>query len=159
VRIYELLIQFKGSYVKFISVDDLRKILQLEKEYTAFKDFRIYVLDIAVEQINKHTDMKVKYELAKTGRKYTDITFKFVIQKEKTTVITEKLKLTDKQILMYAVKLSKHSKFIKEYAHIGESEKSFFKRILDLLEDLELNEHLIPFLFELGYKPKKTASF
>ena len=152
VRIYELLIQFKGSYIKFITVDELRNILGLTTEHKLFADFKIKVLDIAMEQINKHTDMCVKYELAKTGRKYTDITFKFVLEKENTTQI----QLTDKQRLMYAAKLSKYQPYIREFALAGEFEKNFFKRILKLLEDLELNNYLIVWLYEVGFKPARN---
>ena len=43
---------------------------------TAFKDFRLNVLDLAVKQINEHTELHVGYKLEKVGRAYKSIIFK-----------------------------------------------------------------------------------
>ena len=40
-------------------------------------DFKKFVLDLAVKQINDNTDIKVKYEQHKQGRTITGFTFKF----------------------------------------------------------------------------------
>lgn len=40
-----------------------------EDQYPLIADFKKRVLDIAVEQINEHSDIKVKYDQIKQGRK------------------------------------------------------------------------------------------
>jgi plasmid replication initiation protein len=76
VRMYELLTQYKSLGAREFEIDNLRYILGLTTEYLIFADFRVRVLDVAVAQINEHTDIKVKYETRKTGRKITHLDFK-----------------------------------------------------------------------------------
>jgi plasmid replication initiation protein len=76
VRIYELLFQFKSLGSRSFDISDLRKILGLSDEYKLFGDLKRNVIDISVAQINEHTDIKVKYETRKTGRKITHLDFK-----------------------------------------------------------------------------------
>jgi len=55
----------------------LREALQMEpNEYKLTADFTRKVLDISVEQINKHSDITVSYKPQKTGRAITDFAFK-----------------------------------------------------------------------------------
>ena len=43
-------------------------------------DFKKYVLDFAVQQINEHTDITVKYDQHKQGRIITGFTFNFKVK-------------------------------------------------------------------------------
>jgi plasmid replication initiation protein len=60
---------------KTIAVDKLRQNLDLSKKYSIFRDLKIFVLDKAKAQINKHSDIRVNYEVIKTGRTPTHIKF------------------------------------------------------------------------------------
>ena len=65
----------------------------LEHEYDTMSNFKIRVLDLAVKQINEHTDIAVKYEQHKKGRTVTGFTFTF---KYKTTQkVTKQLEQRD----------------------------------------------------------------
>lgn len=75
VRLYELLIQYKTIGRRDFGLDELRAMLCLTTEYASIKDFKKYVIDIAIEQINAHTDMKVSYEQKKSGRVITNLIF------------------------------------------------------------------------------------
>lgn len=78
MRLYEFLIRFKTSKTLEISLDDLRfRFGLLEHEYKAMGDFKRFVLDLAVKQINEHTDITAKYEQKKKGRNIVGFTFKF----------------------------------------------------------------------------------
>lgn len=77
VRIYELLAQFLSTGNRTINLKWLRGTLQMEPhEYKLTADFLKRVLDPAVEQINKHSDITVSYKSLKTGRAITDFAFK-----------------------------------------------------------------------------------
>jgi plasmid replication initiation protein len=76
VRMYELLLQFKSTGIRYFEIKKLRDILGLIDEYQLFANLKAKVLDVAVSQINEHTDIKVKYETRKTGRKITHLDFK-----------------------------------------------------------------------------------
>jgi len=77
VRLYELLVQWQSKGKREVSVDWLRETFQLGDKYPAIKDFKKRVIDIAVSQINEHSDLTVRYEQRKTGRNVTHFTFTF----------------------------------------------------------------------------------
>ena len=80
MRLYELLCkwtQFQGSTTSLYPLETLRGQLGLvEGEYQRTTNFRARVLDVAVDQINQHTDLKVSYEQEKKGRRVSGFRFK-----------------------------------------------------------------------------------
>jgi plasmid replication initiation protein len=77
VRIYELLTQHRDIGNRTLNLKWLRETLQMEvQEYKLTADFIKRVLDPAVDQINKHSDLTVSYKSVKTGRAITDFVFK-----------------------------------------------------------------------------------
>lgn len=77
VRIYELLAQNRTIGSRMLNLKDLRETLQIAPdEYKLTADFIRKVIEVAVVQINKHSDLTVKYESKKTGRSITDFAFK-----------------------------------------------------------------------------------
>ena len=77
VRMYELLAQHKDVGTRTLNLVWLRDVLQIEPgEYKLTADFTRKVLDVSVEQINKHSDITVSYKPKKTGRAITDFVFK-----------------------------------------------------------------------------------
>lgn len=117
IRLYELLIQWKSvGKTHVFKLDYFRNQLGLGvNEYIKMGNFKARVLDLAVDQINRHSDMKVKYEQEKIGRKIVGFKFVFKI-KEKYKSINSELntieidgfvKLSDRQIKTYSSILSK----------------------------------------------------
>lgn len=77
VRLYELLSQCREMGNRTLNLKWLRETLQMDSgEYKLTADFTKRILDPAVEQINKHSDITVSYRPAKTGRAITDFAFK-----------------------------------------------------------------------------------
>ena len=75
IRLYEFLRSVKSkNYRQRFTVEELRERVDCDK-YPAYKEFRRNVLDPAVEDINKYTDLDVRYEPIKSGRKITHIEF------------------------------------------------------------------------------------
>lgn len=77
VRIYELLVQWKELNEREVSIEWFRKALMLEKKYSAIKDFKKYVLEPATKDINKNSDLWIKWKQKKTGRKVSHFIFQF----------------------------------------------------------------------------------
>lgn len=79
IRLYELLIAWRSTgKTPVIEVDDLRRRLGLEEdEYPRMDNFKRRVLDFAVGQVNKHTDIVASYEQHKRGRSISGFRFKF----------------------------------------------------------------------------------
>ncbi|MBJ2260044.1 RepB family plasmid replication initiator protein [Pseudomonas psychrophila] len=76
IRLYELLAQWPEGH-RVIDMNDLRRWLQLEERYPAIKDFKRWVLDPAVEQINEHSPLNLAWSQRKTGRRITHLVFDY----------------------------------------------------------------------------------
>lgn len=125
IRLYELLISWKQTKKVELTLADLRLKLGIEpNEYKAMNNFKAKVLDLAVTQINQHTDISVKYEQVKTGRQITGFKFSFR-QKEKQSKAKELNRdnstidfltdnLTDKQL----ERIARNKLFIADYNHM-----------------------------------------
>ncbi len=111
VRLYELLIQWKGNKGKtpLFELQHFKEQLGLElTEYQRMYDFKKYVLESSIKEINAKSDITVKYEQVKQGRKIIGFKFFFTPKKTKEKQVkpseTWKTKgLTDKQIKKLAV--------------------------------------------------------
>lgn len=68
---------------KRVSLDELKEKLQLTGKYPSIKDFKLYVLDKALQDINNFSDLGAKYKALKTGRKITHIEFDFWVKNKK----------------------------------------------------------------------------
>ena len=86
---YEILIAWRStSKTPVISLTEFRQQLGvLPEEYPRMFDFKKYVLDSALKQINAHTDIQVTYEQHKTGRRITGLSFTLKTKK----VVSKKL--------------------------------------------------------------------
>ena len=87
IRLYELIKSYQKNNVKWwFELDKLRRLLDCEN-YTRFPDFRRYVLEPAVREINRYTDINLTYSLVKKGRKVTAVDF--TMFEKSLTEITE----------------------------------------------------------------------
>lgn len=92
IRIYELLAQYRNFGRREIQLDWLRKNLEMgENEYSAINDFKKRVIDVAIADINKHSDLNVHAPIyTKTGRNITGIVFDFKVKAAATMSANQK---------------------------------------------------------------------
>jgi plasmid replication initiation protein len=114
VRLYELLVQHLNIGSREIELAWLKGTLGLSTEYKAIKDFKVRVLDVAVSQINDHTDITVSYTQRKTGRAVTHLIF------------TIKAKAEPK-----AKQPKIDQAYVEKHARPGESYDQAFRRLLE----------------------------
>lgn len=121
VRMYELLICWRTTgKTPIIELSEFRKrIGVLDTEYQRIERLKHSVLELALKQINEHTDITATYEQHKKGRVITGFSFKFKQKKPKQAEIaTETPKtassdldtikpLTEPQIAKYSMILCK----------------------------------------------------
>jgi len=81
IRLYELLKSYSNNREWFFELDKLRHLLDSDT-YQRYPDFRVRVLEPAIEEINKYTDILVGYEARKDGRKVSEIVF-YIRKKDK----------------------------------------------------------------------------
>lgn len=164
IRLYELIIQWRSvGKTNPISLEELREKLGLVDEYKRIEAFKRRVLDLAVRQINEHTDITVEYEQHKQGRVITGFTFKFKVklkskkavalngENDKTDLLSS-LKMTAKQRISFASQLSQMGE-LSSYAKQGEDYKEFATRIESELLDESRQAFYMPYLDKLGFQP------
>lgn len=69
LRLYELCAQFRKAGERTISLQRLREMLDLGDKYADIKDLRRRVIDPAIAEINRHTDLRVVATPERRGRK------------------------------------------------------------------------------------------
>ena len=141
------------------NIDDLRSKLGVEpKQYKTMCNFKIKVLDKAINQINEHTDITVKYEQHKTGRKITAISFSFkqkrIIEHIKSSNDSSFIKLTDSQIRLFSGKLARLPELGND-APQGRDFDHYATVIADHLADENQQKKYMPYLTKVGYQPSK----
>lgn len=126
-RLYEILASWRSVGKVTITLEELRNNLGLIDEYSRLEAFKRRVLDLAVSQINEHTNIKAQYEQHKNGRVITGFTFKFKVKKTKekisAKVETDSIEmstiegLNDKQLS----RIVRNPSFIADYNHLVSS--------------------------------------
>lgn len=84
IRIYELITQYRSVGNREISVEELKKWLQVEDSYSRWNNFKARVLAPAITEINEKSDLFVEVEQIKRGRAI--LALKFVISHKKQAV-------------------------------------------------------------------------
>lgn len=162
-RLYELLIQWRSAgTTPIINLEDFRAQLGIEdNQYRLMSDFKKRVLDLAINDINDKTDIKVTYKQHKKGRSISGFSFYFKNKKTKVQPIeklesSESLDLFSRQMIdsqryLFANKLSELPEMSK-YSQGTESYQQFAVRIAEMLEDSEKRKELSPLLKKVGFK-------
>jgi plasmid replication initiation protein len=159
IRLYELLIQWRSTgKTPIFDLALFRQQLGVEAhQYKTMSNFKTYVLDFALNQINSFTDITAKYEQHKKGRSISGFSFTFKQKKETSMkVINTKSpstffsKMTDPQRHLFANKLSRLPE-MSTYSQGTESFEQFAIRIADMLKDAQKFEELFPYLQKAGF--------
>ena len=127
IRLYELLIQWRSvGKTPLFDLQQFRQQLGVEPvQYKTMSNFKKYVLDFAVQQVNEHTDITVKYDQHKQGRVITGFTFNFKVKKKAidskrdsdTPDMFTVEGLSDKQL----GRIARNAQFIADYNHMVSS--------------------------------------
>jgi len=76
IRMFELLAQYLDLGERQFTLVELRAILGIEGQYPSIYDLKRWVVDVAVDQINTHSDIRISYENIKVGRSVVGLLFK-----------------------------------------------------------------------------------
>lgn len=128
VRLYELLVQWKAAkQTPMFELGKFRDQLGVEaSEYKAMCDFKKRVLQVAINEINEKSDIKVSYEQVKKGRSIAGFNFKVLAKNKAKNENQESVRdvntadmftiegLNDKQL----GRIVRNPTFIAEYNHL-----------------------------------------
>lgn len=160
IRLYELLIQWRSNgKTPIFNLEVFRSRLGVEDgQYKTMCNFKTFVLDFALKQINKFTDIIAKYEQHKSGKKIIGFHFTFKFKENKNT--QEKLvrknefyKLTDSQLELFSKKLA-HLQELGKLADEGITYEAFSSKLKKMLKDPEQQKNLVPYFEKAGLNPK-----
>ncbi|MDD2759592.1 MAG: RepB family plasmid replication initiator protein [Methylomonas sp.] len=96
IRLYELLVQWSSAGEREIEVEWLKKQFQVEDKYDRLSNLKSRVIDPAVEEINRHSNLWVKYGQRKSGRTVTHFQFQFGLKDQPPA--PERNRLTEDEI-------------------------------------------------------------
>lgn len=121
VRLYELLIQYLAIGQREIEIEWLKEVLQVKNEYPRITDLKKRVIDVAVNQINEHSDLLVDYEQRKTGRVVTHLVFKIRAKPEPKPASVKKPGKTT----------TIDRGYVEKHARPGETYDQAYRRLLE----------------------------
>lgn len=75
IRMYELLAQYRAIGKRAMSLEQVREMLDLGEKYPRIDSLRQRVIDPAVAEINKHTDLRITTNVVRKGRAVTGFVF------------------------------------------------------------------------------------
>lgn len=87
VRIYELITQYRSVGNREIVIDDLKKWLQVEENYSRWNNFKARVLEPAIAEINEKSDLLVEVEQVKRGRSIYALRFIINQKTDKQSIV------------------------------------------------------------------------
>ena len=160
IRLYELLIQWRSAgKTPIYDLALFRQQLGVEAhQYKTISNFKTYVLDFALSQINELTDITTKYEQHKKGRSISGFSFTFKQKKDASVKAVQTKnpsdffsKITAPQRHLFANKLSRIPE-MNSYSQGTESFEQFAIRIAEMLEDAQKFEELFPYLQKVGFQ-------
>lgn len=169
IRMYEILSQWiTAKKTPVFEIEKFRQQLGIGvNEYSRMHQFKERVLENAIDEINKKTDLTVKYEQVKSGRNITGFSFK-VSKKQKKVETAQRdqktgdmfVELSDAQRSMFGAKLARDPRVQSEYAQELPSEnyEVFGKALADMLLEEKHFKTFYPLLIEHGYEPPKRPN-
>lgn len=180
-RLYEMMMQWRGDNkeIPYLSYSELRyRFCINEKQYSTMSNFKRVVLDPAIKQINKHTDIEVTYKNILEGRKIVGFLFTSKVKKsaKPLTKDVNKIKdahkiiaddkpvakqtpkkippMSDKQRNTFAFKLLKNFDFIRDYSAetYGKGNEELVLWLEKALEDDTKRQKMGKYLLMVGYE-------
>jgi Protein involved in initiation of plasmid replication len=85
IRLYEILKSYEYKNRARFDIDELKHML-CATNYTKWSDFKRYVIDSAIKEINNYTDVSVEYSVTKNGKKIQTLNF-FIEMKEQREML------------------------------------------------------------------------
>ena len=165
IRMYEILSQWiTAKKTPVFEIEKFRQQLGIGvNEYSRMHQFKERVLENAIDEINKKTDLTVKYEQVKSGRNITGFSFKVSKKQKKIEANRDQktgdmfVELSDAQRHMFGSKLARDTRIQSEYAQKLPSEnyEVFGRALADMLLEEKHFKTFYPLLIEHGYEPPK----
>lgn len=77
IRLYEMLMQFQNTTFLLIDLDKFKERLDISEKYLVFKDLRRWVIEPAVNELNKKSHLNISFKSHREGRAIKKLEFFF----------------------------------------------------------------------------------
>lgn len=144
IRIYELLKQYETIGNRTFKVEDIKKLLLLENQYTRFSNFESWVLKPSLEEINEYTDITISYKKIKKGRSIDSI--QYIIKPKKNNDYIEYLEET------YNIKDMKIDSGLEDENFNTEQMVKLYEKAINKLGTLAEDKNSICSYININYK-------
>jgi plasmid replication initiation protein len=74
--------RYKDSGWRILEINELKKMLGIPEKYPKFADFKRYMVEPAIKQLNAKTNMKVSFSTQTKKRKVTHLKFEFKLENQ-----------------------------------------------------------------------------
>jgi plasmid replication initiation protein len=92
IRLYEILKSYENVKGIIYEVEELRKLLNLANDVMPrWVDFKRFVIEQAIKEINRFTDITIKYDAIKKGRSVFEIVFHIKTKSETDKIMSQRL--------------------------------------------------------------------
>ncbi|OOF43826.1 RepB family plasmid replication initiator protein [Rodentibacter rarus] len=160
IRLYELCSQYRDTGWRQTSIEDLKDWFQVSDKYSLYANFRKWVIEPSIAEINAKSDLLVSYEPIKRGRSI--VALKFTIQTKKSAVKTElkRPKFPHKNKYGKFVKLDRQNPKMSS-AEYGNYAKDCLKILEDFYQNIEdvPNEDLLFYWIFLSVNESHKSRF
>lgn len=89
IKLYKLLYQYKNIGKRRFLIDELKNQFGIINKYSQYTDFKKYIINPSIKQINERTNLKVEYSEIKFGRRIDKLEFIFEIKKVTANVLEQ----------------------------------------------------------------------
>jgi len=152
MRLYELMSNQKTPLT--YTIDQLKEMFQISDKYDRVNDFKKYVLDIAKRELDKCSPYTFSYEMNKTGRKFTSVTFFPKQQPQFRDTELEKHELQKQVSLSWDLPKKVTDYLIQNF----EFTKDGIKNNLDLFKEAHEQIDIVGFLASLKGKIRSSSN-
>jgi plasmid replication initiation protein len=80
IKLYQLLAQYQNLKKRVFSILGLKKIFGISNKYRDFTRFKEEVIQVAIKHINENSNLRITFEIEKSGKKVENIIFKIALQ-------------------------------------------------------------------------------
>ena len=99
IRLYELFKSCETLQEVTFRIDKIRELLNLSAgKFKEYADFRRFVIDLSIKEINQYTDLIIEYQPNKKGRKVDSLTFTIKKKEDLSTTFDTLREKLDKTI-------------------------------------------------------------
>lgn len=154
IRFYEILIQFRSTGERYITLEKLYERLEITGQYSRFFNLRKRIIEPSIDDINKSTNLIVQWEIIKKGKTITGLAFFF---EEKSG--QKKLKTDGKNNLNNDDDVLKNKQQLKVSTLILEKAKEIMLRSQSRLDLYAIEDQFYEFIIKKGAPRNMETAF